>query len=93
MCGTVLDSRKIHRTRKRRQCFGCGRAIPKGTMATYTVVVDNRDLSANYMCLDCDEFQKTKAGRDAADDDGCLWPLAFRDAEAAYVNWPILEPV
>lgn len=62
-------------------------------MAEYTVSVDYGDLTADHMCLDCSEFCQTPAGRNAAEDDGCLWPGAFRDAEAPYVYYPILEPV
>jgi hypothetical protein len=93
MCGTMLSTRTVKRTRKRHRCFGCSRVIPQGTMAEYSVSADGHELSASYMCLDCAEFQLTKEGRNAADDDGCIWPGSFREAEAPYVQFPILEPV
>lgn len=93
MCdSTYLRGTLVKRTKKRHRCFGCDRVIPKGTMAHYSVYISDGDLTADYMCLDCDEFKRTKEGRDAADDDGCLWPAAFREAEAPYVRFPILEP-
>lgn len=91
MCGTYLSGKLIKRTRKRHRCFGCERIIPVGTMAHYSVSTDGGELSASYLCLDCDEFQHTKAGRESADDDGCIWPGAYRDAGAAYTSFPILE--
>jgi hypothetical protein len=92
MCGTHLGAKLIKATRKRHRCEGCGRVIPKGCMATYTVTADGRDMLGGYWCLDCEEFIKTPtARRDYMEDDGCIWPDAF--AEQPYARFPILEPV
>lgn len=88
MC-TYLSGKIIKRTRKRHRCFGCERIIPKGTMADYSVSVDNREISASYLCLDCSEFSQTKEARENSDD-GCLWPGSF--SECTYSKFPILEP-
>jgi hypothetical protein len=58
-------------------------------MSKYSVSVDNGELSATHVCLDCDEFCKTKEGREFAED-GCYWPGSFRECE--YARYPILEP-
>lgn len=92
MCGTVLDSRTIKRTRKNHRCGLCNRVIPKGTTAGYIVSVDHVDMSAGHDCLDCMEFMKTpEARRDYMEDDGCIYGDAF--AEQPYAQWPILIPV
>lgn len=93
MCdSTYLRGTTIKRTRKGHWCFGCQRRIPKGTMAEYSVYITDGELTADYMCLDCSEFMHTEEGRAAADYDGCLMPGAFREVEAPYVRFPILEP-
>lgn len=92
MCGTVLDSRTINRTRKPHQCGLCGRLIPKGTMCSYIVSVDHGDMSAGHDCLDCMEFIQTPEARsDYMEDDGCVYGFAFQDRP--YARFPILEPV
>lgn len=59
-------------------------------MADYCVSVDGQELTADYMCLDCDEFQRTEEGRAQAEDDGCIWPGCF--FEQTYARFPIFIP-
>ena len=91
MCGTWLGATLVKKTRKQHRCHGCDRRIPKGTSAIRWVSVDCRELFSDYLCLDCEVFNKTAAAKNLAEDDGCLYPGAF--SEQSYAKFPILEPV
>ena len=90
MCGTALADQIVSKTRKPHRCFGCDRMIPQGTRAEKWTSVDSGDISSSYFCLDCAEYSHTPAGRDNADDDGCIGPGTY--AEAEYARFPILIP-
>lgn len=89
MCGTLLRRNRV-RTRKRHRCFGCGRVIPKGSLAYSWFSANGYDSGGGYDCLDCDE-ETSCNGNAYAEDDGCIWPGAL--AECDFARFPILESV
>lgn len=54
---------KVVKTRKKHQCWGCGKTYPEGSeMKSVTGTNDNEDaIGTWYFCMPCDDYMTNKA--------------------------------